>query len=102
MTTSVGAIKKDLADRYLNKIMVNSVWGKWAQNPSGQQEILTCSMIQEYHDCLHTGLVKRVSLVSNRLLQVEMKKDRNIDGENRERENSRSGLAGRILLLVLL
>ena len=55
------------------------------QNPSGQQEIVTCSMIHEYHDCLYTGQVKRVSLVSDKLLQVEMKK------ENRERENSRSG-----------
>ena len=29
------------------------------------------------------------SLVSDRLLQVEIKQDRNIDGENKERENNR-------------
>ena len=55
VTTSVGAIKKDPAGRYLNKIMANSVWRKLAQNPSGQQEIVTCLMIREYHDCLYTG-----------------------------------------------
>ena len=80
---------------YLNKIMANSVWGKWTQNPSGQQEIITCSMKGEYHECLHTGRVKRVSLVSDRLLQVEIKQDRNIDGENKERENNRVGLGGK-------
>ena len=80
---------------YLNKIMANSVWGKWTQNPSGQQEIITCSMKGEYHECLHTGQVKRVSLVSDRLLQVEIKQDRNIDGENKERENNRVGLGGK-------
>ena len=29
-------IRKDPAGRYLNKIMANSVWGKWAQNPASQ------------------------------------------------------------------
>ena len=33
--------------------------------------------------------------MSTKLLQVEMKYDRNIEGENRERENSRSGLGGK-------
>ena len=33
----VSDIKKDPAERYLNKIMANSVWGKWAQNPSSQE-----------------------------------------------------------------
>ena len=80
---------------YLNKIMANCVWGKWTQNPSGQQEIITCSMKGEYHECLHMGRVKRVSLVSDRLLQVEIKQDRNIDGENKERENNRVGLGGK-------
>ena len=69
--------------------------GKWTQNPSGQQEIKTCSTILEYHECLHTGRVKRVSLISDRLLQVEIKQDRSLDGENRERENNRMGLGGK-------
>ena len=69
--------------------------GKWTQNPSRQQEIKTCSTICEYHECLHTGLVKRVSLISDRLLQVQIKQDRSIDGENRERENNRMGLGGK-------
>ena len=68
--------------------MANSVWGKWTQNPSGQQKVKTCSTIREYHKCLHTGRVKRVTLISDRLLQVKMKQDRDIDGENRERENN--------------
>ena len=76
----------------LNKIMTNSVWGKWTQNPSSQQELRTCNTIREYHECLFTGQVKRVSLVSDKFLQVEMKCDRNIEGENHEQENSRSGL----------
>ena len=42
-----------------------------------------------------TGRVKRVSLISDRLLQVEIKQDRSIDGENRERENNRMGLGGK-------
>ena len=36
----MGDIKKDPAGRYLNKIMANSVWGKWAQNPSSQSSLL--------------------------------------------------------------
>ena len=32
--TSVDRIKNDPAGRYLNKIIANSVWGKWTQNPS--------------------------------------------------------------------
>ena len=79
----------------MNRIMANSVWGKWTQNPSGQQEIKTCSTIHEYHECLHTGHVKRVALISDRLLQVEIKQDRSIDGENSERENNRMGLGGK-------
>ena len=71
--TSIECIRSDPVGRYLNKIMANSVWGKWTQNPSGQQEIKTCSTIREYHECLHTGHVKRVSLISDRLLQVEIK-----------------------------
>ena len=51
--------------------------------------------ICEYHKCLYTGHVKRVSLISDRLLQVEIKQDQNIDGENRERENNRVGLGGK-------
>ena len=81
--------------------MANSIWGKWRQNPSSQQELITCSTIREYHECLFSGQVKRDSIVSDKLLQVEMKRDRNIDGENRERENSRSGLGGTIQLLEL-
>ena len=95
ISTNIDAIEYDPAGRYLNKMMANSVWGKWTQNPSGQQEIVTCSTIREYHDCLYTGQVKRVSLVLDKLLQVEMKRDCNIDGENRERENDRSGLGGK-------
>ena len=69
--------------------------GKWTQNPSSQQELRTCNTIREYHECLFTGQVKCVSLVSNKLLQVEMKCDKNIEGENREWGNSRSGLGGK-------
>ena len=92
--TSINDIRFNPAGRYLNKIMANLVWGKWTQNPSGQQEIKTCSTLREFHDCLYSGRVKRVSLISEKLLQVEMKLDRQIDGENRERENNRSGLGG--------
>ena len=53
---SVNDIQFYPAGRYLNKIMANSVWGKWTQNPSGQQEIKTCSTLREYHDCLYSGL----------------------------------------------
>ena len=92
---SVDAIRHDPTGRYLNKIMANSMWGKWTQNPSSQKELIMCSMIQEYHDCLFTGQVKRVTLMADKLLQVEMKHDRNIEGENHERENNRSGLGGK-------
>ena len=92
---SLDRVKKDPAGRYLNKIMANSVWGKWAQNPSSQYEVKMCSTIVEYHRRLLTGCVKRVTLLKEDLLQVEIKCDRGIDGENRERENSRSGLGGR-------
>ena len=84
ISTKIDAIKYDPAGHYLNKIMANSVWDKWTQNPSGQQEIVMCSTTREHHDCLYMGLVKLVSLVSDKLLQVEMKRDHNIDGENRE------------------
>ena len=90
-----GQDKNDPAGHYLNKIMANSVWGKWTQNPSSQQELKTCNTIRKYHECLFTGQVKCVSLMSIKLLQVEMKRDRNISGKNRERENSRSGLGGK-------
>ena len=93
--SSLDKVKKDPAGRYLNKIMANSVWGKWAQNPSSQYEIRMCSTIVEYHKRLLMGCVKRVTLLREDLLQVEIKCDRGIDGENRERENSRSGLGGR-------
>ena len=95
VATTIDKVKSNPASRYLNKTMANSVWGKWTQNPAGQQEIKTCSTICEYHNCLYSGRVKRVSLISDRLLQVEMKLDRKIDGENRERENSRAGLGGK-------
>ena len=85
-------IKNDPAGHYLNKIMANSVWGKWTKNPSSQQELKTCNTIRDYHECLFTGQVKRMS---TKLLQVEMKRDRNMEGENHERENSRSGLGGK-------
>ena len=88
-------VRKDPTDRYLNKIMTNSVWGKWAQNPVGQSSVNICGTIKDYHDKLLTGRVKRVSLISEKLLQVELKNDRGIDGENRESENNRSGLGGR-------
>ena len=73
--TNVESIRNDPAGRYLNKIMANSVWGKWTQNPSGQQEIKMCGSMHEYHDFLKTGCVKRVSLISDKLLQVELKLD---------------------------
>ena len=92
---SLDRVKKDPAGRYLNKIMANSVWGKWAQNPSSQYEVKMCSTIVEYHRRLLTGCIKRVTLLKEDLLQVEIKCDRGIDGENRERENSRSGLGDR-------
>ena len=53
--TSVNKIKTDPASHYLNKIMFNSVWGKWAQNPSSQHELCMCDTIRSYHDLLHTG-----------------------------------------------
>ena len=93
--TLVENIKNDPTGRYLNKIMANSMWSKWMQNPSSQHETITCSTICKYHQCLHTGRVKRVSLISDRLLQVEIKQDQNIDGKNRERENNRVGLGGK-------
>ena len=88
----VESIKRDPAGRYLNKIMANSVWGKWAQNPSSQYEVKMCNTIMEYHNCLIMGRVKRATLLSRDLLQVEVNCDRNIDGENRERENARERL----------
>ena len=39
--------------------------------------------------------VKRTALISEKLMQVEMKRDRSIDGENRENANNRSGLGRR-------
>ena len=93
--SSLDKIEKDPAGRYLNKIMANSVWGKWAQNPSSQYEIKMCTTIVEYHKRLLTGCVKHVTLLKEDLLQIEIKCDRGIDGENRERENARSGLGGR-------
>ena len=88
-------IKKDPAGRYLNNIMANSVWGKWAQNPTAQSGLSTRGTIREYHEKLLTGRVKRTSLISEKLMQVEMKCDRSIEGENRENANNRSGLGGR-------
>ena len=93
--TCVDRIKNDPAGHYFNRIMANSIWGKWTQNLSSQQELKTCNNIKEYHECLFTDQVKHVSLVSTKLLQVEMKRDRNIEGENHERENSRSRLGGK-------
>ena len=75
--------------------MANLVWGKWTQNPASQQEIKTCSNIHKYHECLYSGCVKSVSLMSKKLLQVEMKLHRQIDRENREKENNRGGLGGK-------
>ena len=54
-----------------------------------------CDTLRDYHDKLLTGHVKCVSLVSDKLLQVEVKNDQNIKGENHENQNSRSGLGGR-------
>ena len=96
---NVESIRNDPAGRYLNEIMANSVWGKWTQNPSGQQEIKMCGSMHEYHDFLKTGCVKRVSLISDKLLEVELKLDRQIDGENRERRNCRSGLGGKNVIV---
>ena len=79
--------------------MANSVWGKWAQNPSSQYEIRMCSTIVEYHKRLLMGCIKCVTLLREDLLQVEIKCDRGINGENRERENSRSGLGGRNMIV---
>ena len=75
--------------------MANSVWGKWAQNPSTQCSLNMCGTLKEYHDKLLTGRVKRVSLISENLMQVELKNDRMIDGENRESNNNPSGLGGK-------
>ena len=61
-------IKKDPAGRYLNKIMANSVWGKWMQNPMAQSGLSTCGMIREYYEKLLTGRVKRTLLVSEKLI----------------------------------
>ena len=80
-------------------VKYNSVWGKWTQNPSGQQEIKMHGSMREYHDFLKTGCVKRVSPISDKLLQVELKLDRQIDGENRERRNCRSGLGGKNVIV---
>ena len=88
-------VRKDSAGRYLNKIMANLVCGKWVQNPAGQSSVHLCGMIRDYHDKLLTGRVKRVSLISEKTLQEELKNYRQIDGENRESENIRSGLGGR-------
>ena len=52
IVTNIREIKKDCAGRHSNKIMANSVWGKWAQNPSSQSEIITCDTIRSYHDSL--------------------------------------------------
>ena len=75
--------------------MANSVWGKWAQNRSSQSSLSTCGTIREYHEKLLKGRVKRMALMSEKLMQVEMKCDRSIEGENRENANNRSGLDGR-------
>ena len=88
-------IKKHPPGRYFNKIMANSVGEKWAQNPTAQSGLSTCGTIREYHEKLLTGRVKRTSLISEKLMQVEMKCDRSIEGENRENANNRSGLGGR-------
>ena len=88
-------VRKDPTGRTLNKGMANSVWEKWAQNPGGQSGFRTCSTLKEYHDALRMGHVKRVSLVLDSLLQVELDNDRNVDGENRESFNARNGLGGR-------
>ena len=61
--------------------MANSVWSKWTQNPSGQQEIKMCGSMREYQDFLKTGCVKRVSLVSDKLLQVELKLEDRLMGK---------------------
>ena len=45
------------------------------------------------------GHTKRVALVSESMLQVEMDNDRNIDGENRESFNTRSGLDWRNIVV---
>ena len=58
-----------------------------------------CGSMREYHDFLKTGCVNRVSLVSDKLLQVELKLNRQIDGENRERGNCRSGLGGKNVIV---
>ena len=54
----VSDIKKNPAGRYLNKIMANSVWGKWAQNPSSQSSLSMCETIREHHEKLLSGRVK--------------------------------------------
>ena len=38
-------IQKDPAGRYLNKIMANSMWGKWVQNPGSQSSIYLCVIL---------------------------------------------------------
>ena len=69
----MGDIRKDPAGRYLNKIMANLILGKWAQNPASQSSITTCGTIREYHEKLLTGRVKRTALISEKLMQVEMR-----------------------------
>ena len=39
VNTIMDKIKSDPAGRYLNKIMANSVWGKWTQNPAENQDL---------------------------------------------------------------
>ena len=91
----ISNISNDPAGRTLNKSVAISVWGKWAQNPAGQSSLKTCSTLKEYHDSLMTGGVKRITLLSDNILQVERNNDRNIDGENRKVNNNRSELSGR-------
>ena len=59
-------MKKDPAGRYLNKIMANLVWRKWAQNSAGQSSMHLCGTIKDYHDKLLMGHIKRVSLISGK------------------------------------
>ena len=71
--------------------MVNLVWGKWALNPAGQTNFKTRGSLKEYHNSLLMGRVKRVALISDKIMQVELNNNQSIDGENRDTNYNQSG-----------
>ena len=71
-----------------NKTMANSVWGKRSQNSVGQTSFKTYTTLKDFHENLLTGRVKSVSLVSGKMMQIEMDNDRSIEGGNRDINNN--------------